>query len=353
MIDALRGLAALLVVIGHARMLLLPGYGFQEATAFDATLQLLVGSHGHAAVLVFFVISGFLVGGAAFRQADRPEGADWTGFLLRRILRLQVVLLPALLLTAGLDVTSAWVLDGRPARHEAMTPIPCSPSDFLGNAFLLQGILVRPFGSNAPLWTISWEWACYLTFPALLVAVRRGNPWPRALAAISAFCIIMIMGPRWIMYFMVWCSGAAVARFRIQTRPAPLSLSSSLLLLACSIALARLLAKADLFPVEALLIAVSASFVIWAAPTAAVAGGAPFWTKIGSVSYSLYAIHTPLIVLLSAFDFSGSLMPDWIGWGAVILVSASCVPCAWVFWWCFEQRTPALRKAVLGGRLDS
>jgi peptidoglycan/LPS O-acetylase OafA/YrhL len=53
-------------------------------------------------VIVFFVLSGFLVGGSVIK-AHRQGQWRWTGYLSRRLSRLWIVIVPALLLTLFWD----------------------------------------------------------------------------------------------------------------------------------------------------------------------------------------------------------------------------------------------------------
>src|SRR5579863_1104724 len=79
-LDALRGTAALLVVLGHLR------------TAFFVPLSQITGHKvfwfviyavtnlGHQAVIVFFVLSGYLVGGSVVRALSRRNWS-WSRYL--------------------------------------------------------------------------------------------------------------------------------------------------------------------------------------------------------------------------------------------------------------------------------
>ena len=62
----------------------------------------LVSGLGHQWVIVFFVLSGYLVGGSVLRSV-RTGSWSWRAYLLARLSRLYVVLLPALLLGGALD----------------------------------------------------------------------------------------------------------------------------------------------------------------------------------------------------------------------------------------------------------
>ena len=91
-LDGIRGAAALAVYLGHLRASLF-------VDALEAHLGI-VGRFfyyatglGHQAVVVFFVLSGFLVGGSLLRT--EPEPGRWRAYALARATRLYVVLLPA------------------------------------------------------------------------------------------------------------------------------------------------------------------------------------------------------------------------------------------------------------------
>jgi peptidoglycan/LPS O-acetylase OafA/YrhL len=70
-LDTMRGLAALVVALGHARGLSLPSFTggsvSPEGAAQQATTSAGQLSIGHEAVMVFFVLSGYLVGGSVLK----------------------------------------------------------------------------------------------------------------------------------------------------------------------------------------------------------------------------------------------------------------------------------------------
>jgi peptidoglycan/LPS O-acetylase OafA/YrhL len=62
-----------------------------------------VGTLGHASVILFFTLSGFWVGGAVIRSLQQ-ERFSWLRYGINRLTRLWLVLIPALALTAVVDV---------------------------------------------------------------------------------------------------------------------------------------------------------------------------------------------------------------------------------------------------------
>src|SRR4051812_21945413 len=102
LLDLIRFSAALLVLFGHARGLLLEGIGsVQQPTVLIQGLYFLSGLQ-HEGVVMFFVVSGFLVGGSALRQI--AEGRfKYPPYLINRFARIYLVYIPALLLVLVLD----------------------------------------------------------------------------------------------------------------------------------------------------------------------------------------------------------------------------------------------------------
>jgi len=91
-IESVRGLAALCVAITHTLgyLAINPGFGrglLDQASMRDVVLKIVNGFlNGETAVIVFFVISGVVIG----RSLDgrRNQGSDFVPFMIRRVLRL-------------------------------------------------------------------------------------------------------------------------------------------------------------------------------------------------------------------------------------------------------------------------
>ena len=96
LLDLVRGLAAFLVVISHARNLLFVDYSDLPAHPLWTTVFYTITRAGHQSVVIFFVLSGYLVGGSVLRTVERRTWS-WTSYLTHRLVRLWVVLLPGLL----------------------------------------------------------------------------------------------------------------------------------------------------------------------------------------------------------------------------------------------------------------
>ena len=165
-LDLVRGGAALLVLLSHARNLFFRDYrdlgSYQTLT--NRILYFLTGL-GHEAVIVFFVLSGFLVGGSVLKASIK---FSWPTYLVARTSRLYVVLIPALLVVFVCDSIGPMLSGGQfwyasvlPHFNSAPFSASISAKIFLGNLLFLQTILVPPFGSDGPLWSLANEFWYY------------------------------------------------------------------------------------------------------------------------------------------------------------------------------------------------
>ena len=175
-------MAAWLVVAEHARSLIFADYGELQSPGILAKGFYFLTGFGHEAVMVFFVISGYLVGGKVW-SLYREGRFGWRRYLADRASRLYAVLFVALLLGAAMDWTGYLFFNKYGLYNHgyegAIAVLGAAPiermglRDFLVNAFFLQTIAGPTFGSNGPLWSLSYEWWYYVLFPMVLAAL-----WP-------------------------------------------------------------------------------------------------------------------------------------------------------------------------------
>lgn len=168
--ESLRGVAALMVAANHALMVSLPASGVQAQMAS----ALLVPCNGRAAVTMFFVLSGFVLG-LAIRRAEGGFIREYLRFAIRRVLRIWPAFLCLTLLILawlclgkeGFPGITQWL--DRAAGHEPWTLTSQKPLTWpyvLKNIFLLDPTL------NLVTWTLRVEMGCSLLLPLLHWAVR-------------------------------------------------------------------------------------------------------------------------------------------------------------------------------------
>lgn len=309
LLDLLRGIAALLVLLGHWRNLLF--YDYPQLTAHKVLLFLPYGlsTAGHQAVVIFFVLSGYLISGSVFRMFERDQWS-WRGYLTHRLVRLWVVLIPGLLLCAlwdnlGIHLHVAPNLyQGLVGNHlignirNALTT-----RIFFGNVFFLQSVLVPVFGSNGPLWSLANEFWYYLLFPLGLITLRRQTALPqRILSGVLFLAIAWLVRHGILLLFPVWLAGTVLARLRAPR----LSMRTRTVTAVLYSPLAFLFAKAHGIPsvLADYLFGIATFVFLWVLLSATDrAHPDTLFTKVSRSlarsSYTLYIVHVPFVLFLT------------------------------------------------------
>lgn len=216
-LNMLRWTAALMVVVSHIRPLLFVEYSDAENKNLFIKLFYFLTGFGHEAVMVFFVISGLLVGGISARKFQ--EGS-FTGrsYAVHRFARIYLVFIPALAAGYLLDWIGIAYLDASGVYSNTMqyrftgnAEERLSPLIAAGNLLMLQEILVSPLGSNNPLWSLAYEWWYYLLFFFGLQLLGSRGCWRRALLYGSLLIGTLSLLP-WqiLLWFAIWLAGTAV-----------------------------------------------------------------------------------------------------------------------------------------------
>lgn len=366
-INAVRTIAALLVVMEHVRALMFQDWDNVPHTALNAAFYFITGL-GADAVVVFFVLSGFWVGGSVLRSVGRGQ-FQWREYFISRGSRLWIALVPAVALTAVLAsigvATFSWtdILSGHPGYHSLVTPEigdTITPLVLLGNLFFLQGIAVPVVGTNGPLWSLAYEFWYYILFPAILIAVLRGSAAKRLLHGVVALAIALMVGPDILALFPVWLVGVLVAYYQsrisafldgLSARAAILRVLTALFLLA-SVATAEVLSWPA--PLSAWAVALPSALFIstlvkdtrldspWFAPLRGAANYA-------QASYSLYVTHLPIAIFAFALLLpfaSDRFSPSPAALLAYAIALMALLAFGWAFAWATEFRTPWLRRTL-------
>lgn len=351
--DLFRFLAASMVVLEHARdMLWVPAAVGSGGLGYK--LVYFLTGFGHESVMVFFVLSGFWITATIDRRRDRPD--FWGNYLVDRIARLMVVLLPALVIGGAFDLLGAYGLNGQlyqgtmgtsTINKEVVSHL--TPAVFAGNLLFLQSMVVPPLGSNGPLWSLAYEFWYYLWYPSLLLLATR-----RKFTPYLASLVIAVLWPKLVPGFAVWMLGSVLYRLDLKgvgktsltpgVKQAMLGASTAVALVALSASRLRLV------PGEVGDLAVGLSFfaLFWSIllvepPFAKWLRGA---AKYGSdASFSLYVTHFPFIALAATAVLQGTrLYPGLTALGLL----AGVIVAAWGYGWIFSRMTEGKTPVVRG-----
>lgn len=184
-LDALRFLAAMVVFASHM------GYERFTQGGMDWIRELNLGSD---AVVVFFVLSGFVIAHTTFAR-DRGPGA----YAQARIARLYSVIVPALIVTLLLDIAGSALF---PAAYDGWW--------YSGEAIGEQYVRALTFttqvwgeymrvGTNGPFWSVAYEAWYYAGF-GVAVFCRGAVRWTLlGLMAIVAGPAILLLAPCWLL----------------------------------------------------------------------------------------------------------------------------------------------------------
>lgn len=227
-LDGLRGVASLVVVVNHCLMTdpTLAAVAAGTGRAAPGTLAwslaytpLHLVWAGTEAVLLFFVLSGFVLTGSAPR-----EGFGWGSYYAQRLPRLYLPVWAALLFAAG---SAAVVARGVPTGGSWWVDAHTAPDlpGALRDAVLLGG---TGFLDN-PLWSLTWEVWFSLALPAyvLLGVASRRRPWlvvPSAAGLLAAMIAGSVFDADALRYLPVFGFGVllAVHRERVEQAAARL-----------------------------------------------------------------------------------------------------------------------------------
>jgi peptidoglycan/LPS O-acetylase OafA/YrhL len=366
-----RWAAAAVVFLGHLRDPLFLGYQAvapPERTVAVKVWFFVTGWHG-AAVVVFFVLSGFLVGGIGCAKATKGQFSP-LDYSVDRATRLFVPYLPALLLTAALDGAGVALLGDvgfwnhtHPILIEKVHAGPLesnlTPALFVANALMLQTFFTAAFGSNLPLWTISAEFWFYVVFGAALTGILAALRSWRLAMFVVAFAATATLGAAFIPLLGLWTVGVVAGLLSNKALRHPILAALTFLAV---LVVTRM--REDMIVSEPSLIlrnfAIALSFgwllVAMRSPRFGwLERAAQLNSFMASFSYSLYLIHFPLMLFIMGALYKTGAFPgiasgysptDVRGLTVYAFVIVAVFACSYGFSLLTERQTPKLRHLL-------
>jgi peptidoglycan/LPS O-acetylase OafA/YrhL len=291
-IQALRALAAVLVVIYHAK----------------------VTSGGYIGVDIFYVISGFLITGLLLRELDGTGSLALKAFYLRRVKRL----LPASFFVLFVTAIIAWIVYPSTLRHGLGKDIAAAGAYISNYLFALWQMDYQNLNSTPPVvihyWSLAVEEQFYLFWPFIILALyrygaRRAVFFGVVAITATSFLLSLFLTPRepiWSFYSLptrAWELGIGALLLFIPKR---IRFSSNYGWAALGLILFGMLTFTDKTPfpgTAALVPVIGTAFAIaslnnW--PSAMNRfGNLKVVQWLGEISYPLYLWHWPVLVIPS------------------------------------------------------
>jgi peptidoglycan/LPS O-acetylase OafA/YrhL len=362
-LDLIRGVSALAVMLGHVRGLFF--IDFPELARPSSLLRVLyaVTGFGHQAVILFFVLSGYFIGTSVCELVGTRRWS-WRIYLINRLTRLQLVLLPALFLGAlwdqlGMRLPQAvsFYYGGLYKYYPPSVAQRSTTPVFLGNLFFLQSVTSPVFGSNGPLWSLSYEFWYYILFPVLILAAASWvHVRSRCLYVGMTLLLAWFIGPQISIYFLIWLMGALIGRLPHTSWPESPRVMALVSMLA-GLPFAMALAWNRVHPLVSEIgsdFMIGACFALWL--YVLIQGSrvdvSPAYSKtartLAGFSYTLYLTHFPVLLLLRGLlDPRGNWLPDLRHLLYGLAIALLMLSFAYLVAEFTEARTGVIRRRVL------
>lgn len=196
-LESLRGFAALYVVGSHLFD--------QECLIFDHNIAVFF-KFGREAVMLFFILSGFVIQYAFNRSKDK----SFQTYFKKRFFRIYIPLIIVFIISYILYLLFSPPKDFVTWKH------------LIGNLLMLQDVsamkpntITEPFLGNNPLWSLSYEWWFYMMYFFIDKYCKD-----KAFLVVSALAIISSLSyifypffiNRLFMYLIIWWAGVEMAK---------------------------------------------------------------------------------------------------------------------------------------------
>jgi peptidoglycan/LPS O-acetylase OafA/YrhL len=357
----IRGFAAFFVLLAHAKWpFWIGGTAFLKQTSFWELSVLdkaglafaLLSSNGTAMVIIFYVLSGFIIA-----HSFSKNKWSYKQFIINRSLRIYIPYIASALIAGLLLVASyrlAAVLFESPVKdyHQRVMTAYSSGlnlTNFIKTFFFFKTERVNYFGFNYVYWSLLYEMIFYLVFPLLLKYLKYIFVATLVIYPVHIFYQPLPEIDYWYLYLteylFYFLSGIYLYRFVISGKldfykgSVWLKKYVLLVLILLSFFSAELIGFSSYKSISFLAATVmSLSWMIYLLLYGAKNG---YFTKLfmflGKISYSLYLIHVPLLLFFYSLVFYFFSIDSYSSPWVYLFFALMTIPLAYVFYYLFEK----------------
>ncbi len=309
-LDLIRGVSAQIVVVGHG-ISFFGIFTFLHEPNFPWIQNI--------AVLIFFLLSGFLISYSTVRKILIDNNYGFKHYFADRFSRIYTAFIPSIIFVLIIDLISKRLQPLSYAYAEVF-----DVKTFIANIFMLQDYpifsflpnnSIMSFGSARPFWTLAIEWWIYLAFGYLMLVILKKNKVTISnLMVLSFFSIVpvfnLIMG-RGNGLTTYWVFGLIVYIVSTLDILKETNQNFKLLfaILSTGLALSRAYLKMDAYdPIFAFLLAITLWLIIDIYKDKNISQNTIKIIKYNaSYSYTLYLVHYSILSFIKThFDNTAS-----------------------------------------------
>jgi peptidoglycan/LPS O-acetylase OafA/YrhL len=323
MLDSLRGLAALAVCLHHFTQVSSPGI---PDLFNDGDLIKTIGSFGRLGIVVFFVVSGFILPYTLYSKGYTL--AQYPNWLVKRFTRLEPPYLLCIALILALNVLSTV---SPLARGE---PFVCEPKVLFAHFAYLNAFVGYEW-FNPVFWTLAIEFQFYLALGVLFPLLVHWNVTVRIVSLLSLAGLSLVIQDERLLphWFVIFALGIVTFQHRCRLLSTFQSLPLMLLL--------TLVSWKSIAWVPAVCAAGTVGVIVFADCLAKSAIWRPL-QAVGLISYSLYLLHIPIgrrvVIVFQRFFPSDDLGKYYV----LALAFAISLLSAWLFFRLIEKPSQSL-----------
>jgi peptidoglycan/LPS O-acetylase OafA/YrhL len=214
-LQSLRGIAALTVAVGHSFTVMSNGriedarFVLRSGNVFLGAGEVLI--QPNTGVILFYVLSGFVLGEALRRRTTRGALRHFCGFAVRRLSRLLPVMWLSILFAAAIAL-----LVQHPPFAGATPWFNQFLSIMVSPAILLQNVLGLSYSINSVLWSIQIELAVIVLLPIMVWLSGRTNAVGDVFVVVALYLsAVAVWGavPNVVLFAYCFYLGVALPKF--------------------------------------------------------------------------------------------------------------------------------------------